>query len=359
MFHGSYAPGEVRFLLKRLDLQPMADVFEKERLIQSGARHYSEIIGVERQPSPEYLQLFDQAVQANADLMARDIYRLAVRLRRARPDTVTLVSLARAGTPVGVLLRHVLRDYFACDAPHYSISIIRDRGLDRNALDFILRERPAESIAFVDGWTGKGMIASELARSLASFNAGRAAPVPGGLFVLCDLSGHAQACGSSEDYLIPSAILNATVSGLVSRSILNDGIGAGDFHGCLYFPELDASDHSRWFIERIRAAVAWQADALAREPIDDTPGSQGRVEPMIAQLMQQYAVNDRNYLKPGIGEATRSLLRRVPRLLILRDATLPEVRHLVLLAREREVPMEVLPSLPLKAVALIRKLSDA
>ncbi|MGQ0621723.1 MAG: cysteine protease StiP family protein [Panacagrimonas sp.] len=359
MFHGSYCPDEVSFLLKRLDLQPMTDVVEKERLIQSGARHYSEIIGVERPPSAEYLHLFDEAVQANADRTARDVFRLARRLRRARPGEVTLVSLARAGTPVGVLLRHVLRDYFDCDAPHYCISIIRDRGLDRNALNFILRERPAESIAFVDGWTGKGTIANELVRSLASFNAERAAPVPGGLFVLCDLSGHAQACGSNEDYLIPSAILNATVSGLVSRSILNDRIGPDDFHGCLHFPELATSDRSRWFVERIRAAVAQQADALARESLAETPAAQNRVEPLIARLMQRYAVTDRNYLKPGIGEATRSLLRRVPRLLILRDARLPELRHLVLLARERQVPVEVVPSLPLKAVALIRKLSDA
>lgn len=362
MFHGSYAPDEVSFLLKPLVLEPMADLVEKERLIQSGQRHYSEIIGVERQPSAEYLQLFDQAVQANADLMARDVFRLARKLRHARPDRLTLVSLARAGTPVGVLLHHVLRDHFACAAPHYSISIIRDRGLDRNALEFVLGEQPAESIAFIDGWTGKGAIAGELARSLSQFNAGRRQPVPAGLFVLCDLSGHAQACGSDEDYLIPSAILNATVSGLVSRSILNDQIGPGDFHGCLHFPELRDSDRSAWFVQQIRQAVDRAAAALAIEPLDPSAGSgpapPRRIEDLVAALMRRYGISDRNYLKPGIGEATRALLRRVPRLLILQDAQLAEVRHLVVLARERRVPIEVDPSLPLKAVALIGRLSD-
>ncbi|AXQ27489.1 hypothetical protein D0B54_01785 [Solimonas sp. K1W22B-7] len=361
MFHGSYAPGEVTFLLKHLALQPIEDVREKERLIQSGRRHYSEVVGIERKPTPEYLQLFEQAVAGNARQVAQDLLRLAAKIRRARPGGVTLISLARAGTPIGILLRHALADHLGCEAAHYSVSIIRDRGLDLNALRYILERHPAESVVFVDGWTGKGVIASELQRSLAQFNQGRAAPVPDDLYVLCDLCGHARDCGSAEDYLIPSAVLNATVSGLVSRSILNEQIGPADFHGCLYFPELQAEDRSRWFVDRIREAMAAQPPGLDAAPLGEAErqARRERSRALVQDLMARYAIGDPNYIKPGIGEATRSLLRRVPRLLILRDADLPEVRHLVLLARERGVPVEPIPQLPLKAVSIIQKLSDA
>ena len=41
MFSGSYAAGDVSFLLKQLTVEPIADVEQKERLIQSGRKHYS------------------------------------------------------------------------------------------------------------------------------------------------------------------------------------------------------------------------------------------------------------------------------------------------------------------------------
>jgi hypothetical protein len=75
--------------------------------------------------------------------------------------------------------------------------------------------------------------------------------------------------------------------------------------------------------------------------------------------MCRYQVGDRNYVKPGIGEATRSMLRRVPRLLVLRDPHAQCVRHLVLLAQQRGVPLCLDPALPLNAATIIRKLADA
>ena len=47
------------------------------------------------------------------------------------------------------------------------MSIIRDRGLDPFALQYILQQHPHSPIVFVDGWTGKGAIYGELQRSLA------------------------------------------------------------------------------------------------------------------------------------------------------------------------------------------------
>src|SRR5262245_29747974 len=136
MFSGSYQPQDVQFLLKpvRLTATP---VEEKERLIQLSRRHYSEMISAESLPSPRYLEVFHEALAREKDRVAQDVRALAGLVARARTGPVTLVSLARAGTPVGVLLGHALRNRFGRRVAHYSISIIRDRGIDEVALRFI------------------------------------------------------------------------------------------------------------------------------------------------------------------------------------------------------------------------------
>lgn len=359
-FSGSYPVEDVEFLLKPLVMEPIHDLAVKERLIQSGRRHYSEIIGVERQPAAEYLRLFETAMANNLDRMATDVWALTRRILAARPQGVVLVSLARAGTPVGVAIRRLLRDGFATEAPHYSVSVIRDRGIDRRALEFITRRHAPTQICFIDGWTGKGAIAAELRRALAELADQRPSGLTDELFVLSDLAGVATACGSTEDYLIPSAILNATVSGLVSRTILNELVGPGDFHGCLFYDHLHAADRSRWFVDRLHARVMELLPDLESGPLPsvDAEAAHRRSEWLVASLQKRFAVRDRNYVKPGIGEATRSLLRRTPRLLVLRDPDASCVRHLQLLAADRDVPVVVDPDFPLAAAAIIRSLAD-
>jgi hypothetical protein len=147
----------------------------------------------------------------------------------------------------------------------------------------------------------------------------------------------------------------------VSRTILNDSIRSGDFHGCLYYDELAAHDRSRWFIERWRAQVLGDRELLQadRPPLVALAQVRARNQRLVSELMQQHQVVDANFIKPGIGEATRSLLRRVPRLLVLRDANTASVRHLTWLAAQRSVPIHLDPALPLNAATILRKLADA
>lgn len=349
MFSGSYDPADVTFLLKPVRLAP-TPVAEKERLIQSGARHYSEMISAEKLPSAAYLEVFRRALARNKTRFARDVAALAARLA-ARPGGVTLVSLARAGTPVGVLLARAL------GVPHYSVSIIRDRGIDDVALRFILERHAAASVVFVDGWTGKGVIARELAAAVAAFNARTGAGLDAGLWAVADLCGAAAVAATTDDYLIPSAVLGATVSGLVSRSILNaDVVGPGDFHACLYYDEFAPHDLSRAFVDEVSAEMTRQpspppADVAGRGA-DLRRASRG----FLAAVRERTGVRDPNHVKPGIGEATRVLLRRVPDRVIVRDPHSPDVEHLLVLAREKNVPVETDPALPYAAAALIKEL---
>lgn len=362
---GSYRPDDVLFLLKEIRM-PAMEVREKERLIQSGKRHYSEMISAESPPSPAYLTLFHEACRRNNPRFCADLIRLARHLDAAMAGEITLVSLARAGTPVGVLLKRILESYCRRNVRHYSISIIRDRGIDVNALRHILHheQRNPDGIVFIDGWTGKGVIAAELARWVTAFNDQEGYALSTALHVVADISGTAAIAATCDDYLIPSAIMNAIVSGLVSRSILNDDyIGTGDFHGCVYYREFEAIDLSRSFVDDVMASAPRLWEECFPEPalLATTPRQEQlrrESREFLAGIGTRYGVRDVNHIKPGIGEATRVLLRRVPHLVLLRDESAPEVAHLRLLAAEKNVPVERDPSLPYNAAAVIAGVGD-
>ncbi|MGR8940394.1 MAG: cysteine protease StiP domain-containing protein [Gammaproteobacteria bacterium] len=360
-FTGSYSAADVEFLLTPIEIED-TPVARKEALIQSGQRHYSEMLTHEALPSDAYLQLFHDALALNGRRMAEHLLRLARRIDRLRRDQITLVSLARAGTPVGVLLKQVLKGYFKREATHYSVSILRDRGLDQNALRYILQRHATESLVFVDGWTGKGVIARQLADSLDDFAASDGIRIPADLFVLTDLSGAAAVAASSEDYLIPSCVLNATVSGLISRSIWRHTPDNSEgFHGCVYYQAFESYDLSNYFIEKMLewvAAAHREPAAAEPERLLDRDALRTASQAFLEKVAQHYSLSHYNYIKPGIGEATRVLLRREARLLLLKSAEAEAVRHLLWLAQAKSIPIEVRKDLPYCAAALIKEVKS-
>lgn len=356
-FTGSYTLDDVQFLLKptRVENTP---VHLKEVLIQSGKKHYSEMLSHESLPADDYVSLFYEAMALNQERMAAHLLILAKQIMATRPQGITLVSLARAGTPVGVLLKQVLKRYFKSDVAHYSVSIIRGIGLDHNALRFILQQHNPESLVFVDGWTGKGVIARQLASSLAEFAISDGVAIPAELYVLTDLSGSATVAASCEDYLIPSSVLNSTVSGLVSRSVYDPHTaGASDFHGCVYYQHFAEQDLSAYFIDTMLACVEriWQGGEF-EPPTIHRQQLQSISQALLQWLAEQYGITHANYIKPGIGEATRVLLRREAQLLLLRDLTSEATKHLRWLAESKSIPIAVFSNLPYQAVALIKEI---
>jgi hypothetical protein len=360
-FSGSYASEDVTFLLKPVSMAP-TDIETKEVLLQSGSRHYSEMVAAEFPPDEEYSALFEESFTLVRERLAWDIARLALALAERCSGEVVLVSLARAGTPIGVLLRRALlrleRESF-----HYSISIIRDRGIDVNALDYILERHDPASLTFVDGWTGKGAIGMELERAVHAYNLSRGVLLNSSLTVVSDLAGAAGLAASGEDYLIPCSILNAVISGLVSRTILHgDYVGEGDFHACVFYEELLPQDRSRWFVD----ALSQKVEEAIGNPFCNSAVWEPEVrrqlreksETFLKDVERRYGI-ERNWVKPGLGEATRALLRRVPERLLIQAKEGPDLGHLLLLAERRGVAVEHRPELPYRAVALLRSLGEA
>lgn len=342
---GSYSDDDVRFLLEDLrgKLPPLShDV--RERRIQGG-QHYAEMLPREDPPTADHLAVFDRALREHASTMATLVRRVTEDIAGLHPSGCVLVSLARAGTPVGALIRRALRDR-GIDAPHYSISIVRGRGIDTRALDWIHSRHPRRPIQFVDGWTGKGAIAGELARAVAPLGLDPA------LVVLADPAGVAAIAGTTADVLVPSACLNATVAGLVSRTILRPDLLAPEgFHGTCTFPELARWDRSNQFVDCIdeRRMLLDLTHGPAGDPDIETSLPRGRDAPsgsaarpapetVVTALMAVHGLPDRHLVKPGAGETMRALLRRMPSLVLLDEA--PDLEPIAWLARRRGVRIE-------------------
>ncbi|WP_280199609.1 phosphoribosyltransferase [Nocardia cyriacigeorgica] len=361
---GSYAPDDVAWLLKDLsgvDLE--ADVTEREQRIQAGIAHYAESLPIEYQPDAQYRELFDQVLADSAQRLALAVGTVAELVVAERGTDIVLVSLARAGTPVGVLMRRWLRDgrgagLPSLDIPHYAVSIVRDRGIDALALDYLARHHDPASIVFVDGWTGKGAITRELSEALDAYHAAGGARFNDDLAVLADPGQCVRTYGTRDDFLIASACLNSTVSGLVSRTVLNDDlIGPGEFHGAKFYRELAADDVSGRLIDTVTAAF----DAV-RERVpatvagiragDRTPTWAGWAS--VEQVRAEYGVSSVNFVKPGVGETTRVLLRRMPWRVLVREPDAPEHAHIRLLAAARGVPVEVVGDLAYSCMGLIK-----
>ncbi|MFI0155209.1 phosphoribosyltransferase [Streptomyces lydicus] len=349
----SYAADEVGWLLQDLsDVTLEAPTEEREEAIQRGGAHYAESLPVEYQPSEQYQALFHSALETSARRIARAVGTVTETVLAERSPRPVLVSLARAGTPVGVLMRRWAHHAHGLDLPHYAVSIVRGRGIDTTALRWLAAHHDPADVVFVDGWTGKGAITRELARALADF--------PGfdpRIAVLADPGGCVDTYGTRDDFLIPSACLNSTVSGLISRTVLRaDLVGPDDFHGAKFYRELSATDLSRTFLDAIAARFDDVAEEVAADvkdlaAADRAPTWEGWAA--VERISAEYGIHDVNLVKPGVGETTRVLLRRVPWKILARKGAGADLAHVRLLAEQRGVPVEEVDELPYTCVGLI------
>ena len=331
-FSGSYLPSEVTLLLDIVSADSVNDISptQKEALIQSGQRHYSDMLTLEKPPSATHEALYNQALMAGKQRMANDVTSLAFSLHQlfhacvSASQPLILVSLVRAGLPIGVLLQKALSDAsasYALASQHYGVSIIRDRGLDPVALQYILQQHPHSPIVFVDGWTGKGAIYGELQRSLAQITDKRQQAqlfhqgdgvIP--LVTLADPAGVAWLSASDDDWLMPASLLNSTVSGLISRTLYREP--SDGLHQAVYYDKLQPWDRSGEFIQTI--------DALRQQTPLPTPLT-GKLLPTFAtqsvidDLAARFAISNRNRIKPTIAEATRAILRRDPECVLVNE----------------------------------------
>ncbi|PLS15956.1 hypothetical protein CVD28_19650 [Bacillus sp. M6-12] len=355
---GSYPEDDVTFLLKDLSgVMIERGTEDREEAIQSGV-HYSEMLPIEYQPSSEYMDLYHQSLNENASKLAIAVGVVAEQIVQGKGNQAVLVSLARAGTPIGILIKRYLYFAHGFSVPHYSVSIIRGKGIDTNAIRFIMDQHPEGKIQFIDGWTGKGAITRELTSSCKQLREEYGYDIDEKLAVLADPGYCADIYGTREDFLIPSACLNSTVSGLVSRTVHNkEFIKEGDFHGAKYYRHLENEDVSNEFIGRVVAEFPKVREKIQEElsfvkQSSSVPDWRGLEE--VKQIQAKFGIESMNMIKPGVGETTRVLLRRVPWKILVKDKNDEKLKHIILLAEDRGVPVLEYQSMSYSCCGLIK-----
>jgi hypothetical protein len=129
----------------------------------------------------------------------------------------------------------------------------------------------------------------------------------------------------------------------MSRTVIRNGLTDGEFHGVAFYDEFRDEDRTYEFIEKIESGI-------------DTLKTDGMAE--IRRIAGQFRINDINLIKPGIGEATRVLLRRLPNIiLVAENAEDKYIAHIIQLAKEKGVPVESYPLVRYKACGIIKELS--
>lgn len=327
--------GDVRVHLQAAPA-PLVSAREKEGLIAQGVS-YGTLLTEEGVPSAVQTSAYAEALARNGERVGALIAALTAGVLRDFPAPV-LVSLARAGTPVGCAMRRLARRW-GRDLPHHSLSIIRGVGIDLAALEVVGRAHPQGTLIFVDGWTGKGSIQGTLAASLP-------AGMPAHLAVLSDPAGVATLAATHDDLLLPHAALNATVCGLMSRTFLT---ASGELHGARIEEHLRKHDQTVAYQEALDRLTAGFAPDFILAPAPRPVRPYDEVLALAAGL----GVTDAHRVKPSVGEATRVFLRRTPAHLMLRSSGHPDTRHLVEMAVASGTPVSAHPGLPYLAAALI------
>jgi hypothetical protein len=346
-FHGSYLSTDVNFLLNIKNHQEIS-IEEKEDLLLNHNVHYSETLTKEMDIEDEYMSLFYTYHELNKSKICYDILNIANHLSKNKNKV--LVSLARAGTPYGVILKRILSNLYFQNIEHYSISIIKDRGIDLVAINYILEKHGNNvELLFVDGWTGLGNISQELSKYMAiSFQ-----DIKYKFVSISDIAGVSDICSSREDYVIPSCMLNATISGLISRTLINTDLKL--FHSVKYFIEKEKNDYSLWYINELENEIMKIYENFnPKSIIAKTKEYRTLYLKSLSDLFHDFNLNNTFTIKPGIGETIRCLIRRTPEIVLIKNSEDLQIKPIIYLCEKKKIKYRIVKNMELKCVGIIK-----
>lgn len=356
----SYSQDDVIILLQNVEGKvPVLDTVEREKLNQAGT-HYSEMLPLEYVPTQKYMDIYEKSLTELSLETANAIAALSEKIYAKHSDNTVIISLARAGTPIGILVKRYLMYKYNINVPHYSISIIRGKGIDVKAMNIIVDEHSADHIQFLDGWVGKGAINNVLETACEKLRQtdDKFKALDSDLAVLSDPASVTQMYGTRQDFLIPSACLNSTVSGLVSRTVKLKSMTDDELHGAVYYDTKPEDDHSYEFID----TVASYFDKTTKDffhPSKEESDENFKGIDEVKAIGEKYGISDVNKIKPGVGETTRVLLRRMPYKVLIRPNTDDKyLKHILQLCEEKHIPVEEYPFQKYNICGIIQDVAD-
>lgn len=337
----SYNQNDVVLLLNDVTgkVKPVTQEERNERV--KNGEYVRSIIIDEYEVSKEYTDIVNNNMEQYLENTAKYVGILAEKLYEVKGNDLVLVDIARAGIPIGILLKRYLKKYYNVNIPHYSISLVK--GLDKKAMEYIIDKHGTKGIQFVDGWTGKGTVAKEIKNSVLKDFKG----VDPSLAVLSDCINVAKYAGTRKDVYIPHSPLNASVTGLVSITVLNENFyNPTGFHSAIYLENLEKDDQSAQYVDRVTEKFTKQnsktIDDDADLYINDTEINK------IAKTLNK----DKKELNPGINEAARAVLRRKLEKLVVSNKTDKDLSVLIQLAESKNINVVEMDLKGYKAVSV-------
>ena len=138
-----------------------------------------------------------------------------------------------------------------------------------------------------------------------------------------------------------------------------DLIGHDDFHGAKYYKEWLDHDLSNHYIDVISSNYANIAESAPIESerllaLNNHASWKGMTD--IQSIQSDFEITNKNLIKPGVGETTRVLLRRIPWKILVDRMDNPNIKHILLLAKDRNVPVEQYAGLTYSCCGIIKPL---
>lgn len=343
----SYKPNDVIALMDDATEKVKELSKEEYRNLKKKGIHYSSLLQYEEYPNKLLLSLYNKSLNESGFLVAQMVADLSDRLIDNYGDNLVLISLARAGTPIGVLVKRFIKYKYGFDIPHYTISIIRDIGIDTVAMDYILLKHSIEHYVFLDGWTGKGRIRNELDLYLQDYN------IDYKFAVLVDPAGIADICATNTDYVVPSSYLNSIVSGLFSRSILLNDKPKNSLHSAIKYKRYKDKDYTYHFINSIEKHYnKIMSDYNLIEKIPENSKSVGINQ--LDTLCTKYGSGNIDRIKPGLNETIRAFEKDSVKLLLVNSLYDDSLNDMIELAKNSNVPIIEEEILVYKCCAIVR-----
>ena len=78
----------------------------------------------------------------------------------------------------------------------------------------------------------------------------------------------------------------------------------------------------------------------------------------VKNIKQKYDIEDVNFIKPGVGETTRVLLRRIPYKILVDDLNNKKLKHILILAKEKNVEVEEFDFKAYSCCGIIKNMKD-
>lgn len=266
----------------------------------------------EPKPDPGLKRIVMQMMRDQAGTLCALHDRLLEKILSAVPASqpIVFVSILRAGVFIARGLSERMQRHGYPEAPVTALGLFHEAGFDFSAFSAIVRDYPGCFPVFVDGWTGRGVVARELKKAYVEWkkdSGEKGLPGTPLLATLVDPGRHGDLYGTDRDTPVPCAHFTAPEVFGFSRAFIKNHF---EMWSAYTYPE-KYYDHELF--------QSW-LDVFGCGDYSPSPYTESIGRQKLSELLEETArlTNTRpEQWKVNVNEVVRSFVNRNPRELVL------------------------------------------